>query len=156
MASTSYNYTPNRWHVFLSFRGIDTRCTFTGHLHAALDRVFVRTFMDDPELRKGEEISDSLFQAIRESKTYVVVLSENYASSRWCLDELVEIIQSEGRLVLPVFYNVEPSAVRKQQGTFDQAFENHKSRFDMHRLLKWRTALTQVGNLKGYNVSENL
>lgn len=155
MASTNYNHTPSQWHVFLSFRGIDTRCTFTGHLHAALNRVFIRTFMDDPELRKGEVISDALFQAINGAKTYVVVFSENYAFSRWCLDELVAI-QSKGRLVLPVFYNVEPSAVRRQEGTFQQAFESHKSRFDIDRLLKWRSALTQVGNLKGYNVSKNM
>ena len=29
----------------------------------------------------------------------------------------------------PIFYNVDPSTVRKQVGTFAQAFANHEKRF---------------------------
>lgn len=101
-----------RWDVFLSFRGIDTRYTFTDHLYTALHRTGIRTFRDDPELRSGEVISDTLLQVIQESKTYIVVFSNNYASSFWCLDELVEILncyKTMQRLVIPVFYNITPS-----------------------------------------------
>ncbi|WOG86610.1 hypothetical protein DCAR_0205827 [Daucus carota subsp. sativus] len=115
MASTSYNQTPSfstpapptTWDVFLSFRGKDTRYTFTDHLYKALLRTGIRTFKDDPELLSGEVISRALPQAIQESKTYIVVLSENYATSSWCLDELVEILNCYNRmkrLVIPVFY----------------------------------------------------
>jgi hypothetical protein len=37
----------------------------------------------------------SLLKAIEESKLYVIVFSENYASSKWCLDELVKILESK-------------------------------------------------------------
>ncbi|KAI6679649.1 hypothetical protein NL676_033530 [Syzygium grande] len=74
--------------VFLSFRGEDTRSGFAGHLHAALDRLGIAAFMDEEELRKGEEIAPAILGAIGESRISIVVFSEKYASSGWCLDEL--------------------------------------------------------------------
>ena len=145
----------SKWDVFISFRGSDTRYTFTDYLYHSLKRTGVRTFRDDPELRSGEVISDALLQAIHESKTYVVVLSENYASSRWCLDELVEI-KSAGRLIVPVFYNIEPSVVKYQTGRFYQAFEAHESRYGSHMVDRWRVTLMKVGNLSGYHVHEKM
>ncbi|XP_074356512.1 disease resistance protein L6-like [Apium graveolens] len=76
MASTSYNHNPSpyfstRWEVFLSFRGTDTRYSFTDYLYNSLHRTGIRTFRDDPDLRRGEIISDALIQAIHESKSYV-------------------------------------------------------------------------------------
>jgi hypothetical protein len=79
--------------VFLSFRGEDTRMNFTDHLYHALRQKGICTFRDDEELRRGEDISHGTFKAINESRIAVVVLSENYASSRWCLDELMEILE---------------------------------------------------------------
>ncbi|RXH88185.1 hypothetical protein DVH24_042256 [Malus domestica] len=42
----------------------------------------MKTFIDDNELPREE------------SKTCIIVFSENYASSIWCLDELIKILQS--------------------------------------------------------------
>ena len=78
--------------VFLSFRGEDTSNNFTGHLYKALNQKGIDTFIDDKNLRKGEEISPTLITAIRRSRCSVIVLSENYTSSKWCLEELVEIL----------------------------------------------------------------
>ncbi|MCH83638.1 TMV resistance protein N-like [Trifolium medium] len=72
--------------VFLSFRGEDTRYNFISHLYAELCRKNIKTFIDY-ELVRGEKISPALSKAIEESKIYVVILSEHYASSTWCLDE---------------------------------------------------------------------
>ncbi|XP_074357550.1 disease resistance protein RPV1-like isoform X1 [Apium graveolens] len=166
-ASTTYNRIPSSsgspptatlWDIFLCFRGSDTRYNFTDHLYKALLRTGIRTFMDDPELRSGEVISDSLIQAIQNSKAYIVVLSENYASSPWCLDELVEILQccrTMQRSVIPVFYNIDPSVVRHQMGRFEQAFEKHQTRFDKEKVEKWSLALREVSHFSGYTVTEN-
>lgn len=81
MASYPSTLPPTQWDVFLSFRGIDTRYSFTVHLYTALQRSGIRTFRDDPELRSGQVISDTLLQVIQDSRTYIVVFSENYASS---------------------------------------------------------------------------
>ena len=167
MASTSYNQTtsssaptspPTLWDVFLSFRGKDTRYTFTDHLYKALQRTGIRTFRDDPELRSGEVISRALPQAIQESKTYIVVLSENYASSSWCLEELVEILdcyKRMKRLVIPVFYNIDPSAVRYQIENFRETFEKHQSRHDAEKVNIWCLTLNEVADFSGYHISEN-
>ncbi|KAI5312221.1 hypothetical protein L3X38_041394 [Prunus dulcis] len=143
---------PN-YDVFLSFRGEDTRLSFVSHLYHELQLRGIKTFKDDPKLERGTAISSGLFNAIQESMLAIVVLSPKYASSTWCLDELTEILQcmkSKGT-ILPVFYNVDPSHVRKQSGTFADAFAEHEKRFreDIDKVKSWRDALTEVANLSG-------
>ncbi|KAK6781250.1 hypothetical protein RDI58_023434 [Solanum bulbocastanum] len=142
--------------VFLSFRGEDTRKTFTGHLYTQLCQVGVHTFIDDEELRKGDAISIELDKAIEQSRVSIVVFSKNYASSSWCLDELVKILDCKQRLkqiVLPIFYDVDPSQVRKQTGSFGEALIKHKERsFGAERMEKWKAALTEAANLSGWDL----
>ncbi|XP_062025343.1 TMV resistance protein N-like [Rosa rugosa] len=151
---------PPRWQydVFLSFRGEDTRKAFTDHLYTALDHHGIITFRDDPELHKGQAISPALFAAIKESRFALIVLSQNYASSTWCLDELVTILEcmKERETVLPIFYDVDPSDVRKQTGSFREAFTNHEERFrdGIEKVRRWRYALTEVASLSGWNSKE--
>uniref|UniRef100_A0A2N9GZ97 TIR domain-containing protein n=1 Tax=Fagus sylvatica TaxID=28930 RepID=A0A2N9GZ97_FAGSY len=146
-----------KYDVFLSFRGEDTRKTFTDLIYDALRQKGINTFKDDKDLEKGETISQELSKAIEESRSAIVILSKNYASSTWCLDELTKIIHCKeemGMRVLPVFYDVEPSHVRKQLGTFAQAFIEHEERFkeNIEKVEKWRAALSHVGNLAGWTV----
>ena len=119
--SKQYNRRKPLWihDVFLSFRGIDTRSSFTSHLYASLLNSGIKVFMDNDSLQRGDRISTSLLRAIEQSQIVVVVFSRNYADSRWCLDELVKIMEcynTIGQVVLPVFYNVDPSKVRHQTG----------------------------------------
>ncbi|XP_042942658.1 disease resistance protein RLM3-like [Carya illinoinensis] len=79
--------------VFPSFKGKDIRNTFTGHLHHALFEKGIKTFKDDVDLRKGDEISPALLEAIKQSKISIIVFSKNYATSTWCLDELAKILE---------------------------------------------------------------
>jgi hypothetical protein len=139
--------------VFLSFRGEDTRKTFTAHLCAALRRAGIITFMDD-RLRSGDEISLALVKAIEQSKISIIVFSKNYASSRWCLDELMKILEcreTRGQQVLPLFYDVNPSEIRHQINCVGEAFLALEERFkdDEIKVQRWKTALTQVANLTG-------
>ncbi|PRQ33604.1 putative TIR domain-containing protein [Rosa chinensis] len=95
--------------VFLSFRGEDTRYNFIGHLHRNLVQRGINTFIDDHDLPRGEEISEALLRSIEGSKLSLIVFSENYASSKWCLDELVHILgcrRSKKQMVWPIFYKV--------------------------------------------------
>ena len=78
--------------IFLSFRGEDTRYGFTGNLYNALCNYGLNTFFDN-NLERGEVISKELLKTIEMSMISIVVLSENYASSTWCLDELVKILE---------------------------------------------------------------
>uniref|UniRef100_A0A2N9FND5 TIR domain-containing protein n=1 Tax=Fagus sylvatica TaxID=28930 RepID=A0A2N9FND5_FAGSY len=149
-----------RWEydVFLSFRGEDTRKNFTDHLYAALDQRGIRTFRDDEKLEKGKPISPKLLNAIQVSRFAVIVLSRNYASSSWCLDELVKIVEcteETGLIALPVFYHVNPSDVRKQKGTFAEAFAEHEGHIkNKEKVQTWKYALTQVANLSGWDLQD--
>ena len=118
MNSTSSSTHQWEYDVSLNFRGEDTHYSFTGHLYKALCDKDIYTFMDD-KLRRGENISKELLKTIKRSMISVIVFSENYASSKWCLDELVWILECRknlGQLVLPVFYGIDPSVLRKQEG----------------------------------------
>ncbi|MED6111319.1 hypothetical protein PIB30_051311 [Stylosanthes scabra] len=147
---------PRSWkyHVFLSFRGEDTRTGFTSHLYAALTRKGITTYKDDYSLRKGDVISDELLKAIEGSMFGVIVLSPNYASSTWCLDELCKILDCKNELgqhIVPVFYGVEPSDLRHHKGTFGEAFRKHEQRQDGEKVKRWRDALTQVASYSGWS-----
>ncbi|XP_020236375.1 TMV resistance protein N isoform X1 [Cajanus cajan] len=142
--------------VFLSFRGEDTRSGFTGNLYRSLCDRGIHTFIDDVELSRGEMITPALFKAIEQSRIAIVVFSENYASSAYCLEELViilECIMKKGRLVWPVFYGVSPSYVRNQEGSYGEALAKLGERFknDEERLRKWKLALKEAANLSGFH-----
>ncbi|MED6107804.1 hypothetical protein PIB30_017694 [Stylosanthes scabra] len=157
-SSSSFNHA-YKYDVFISFRGQDTRYGFTGYLYEALSNKGIHAFIDDEELQKGGEITPSLLSSIQESRIAIIVLSPNYASSSFCLDELVHIfhcIKGNHRLVLPVFSNVDPSDVRHLKKSFGEAMAKHEERFknDMNKVLKWKEALHQVANLSGYHFKD--
>lgn len=145
--------------VFISFRGEDTRHTFMKNLHKELKRKGIRAFIDDEMLKAGNVISPALFKAIEESTVLIVVLSENYASSTSCLDELVKILECSKRgnqqLVYPIFYHTNPSHVRHQKGKYGEAMVAHENRFHENpdKVRTWRLALNEVCQLVGRHIS---
>ncbi|KAI9108315.1 hypothetical protein K1719_020798 [Acacia pycnantha] len=153
-ASFSFHY---QWayDVFINFRGEDTRYGFIGNLYNALKNAGVLTFLDDEELRRGDEITPTLLKSIENSRMAITVFSKNYVSSTFCLKELVKIhecIKKKGRLVLPIFYDVEPSEVRHQKGNYEQALFMHMNnrRADKQEIQSWRLALHNVSNISGF------
>ncbi|XP_016754372.1 disease resistance protein RUN1-like [Gossypium hirsutum] len=157
LLSTSSSISRKKYDVFLSFRGEDTRNNFTDHLYNALDRNGIVTFRDDPKLEAGEEIAPELFKAIQQSWCSVIVFSETYAFSGWCLEELAEIVKQKndkGHKVFPIFYHVDPSDLRKQKGKVEEAFAKHEERYkeNKDKIQKWRNALTEVANIKGWDL----
>ncbi|PWA40917.1 disease resistance protein (TIR-NBS-LRR class) family [Artemisia annua] len=121
---TSHIQKSFKYDVFLSFRGEDTRKT----------------------------ISDELIRAIEESRFYIIVFSKNYASSSWCLEELVKIMECEKmteHTAYPVFYDVEPTEVRKLYGPVGEAFKKHENDESAG---KWREALKEAASLAGWEL----
>ena len=64
-----------------------------------------------------------------------------------CKDEI-------GLEILPVFYNVSPSIVRKQTETFEQAFIEHQKRFEDNivKVETWRDTLKKVADITGWDL----
>ncbi|KAK1385761.1 Eukaryotic translation initiation factor [Heracleum sosnowskyi] len=139
--------------VFLSFRNVDTDKIFADHLCQALNLDGIRTLFYDSELRGGGQ--KPLVRTIKMSKIIVVVLSEIYASSRYCLDELVEILRSKQQIV-PIFYHVHPAALRHQTGEFGTAFRKEKNKKNNRKKAQsWRASLSEIGNHRGYVLADS-
>ena len=153
-ASSSYSNHQWNYDIFLSFKGEDSRNGFTGHLYKALCEKGLYTFIDN-DIRRGEKISDELFEAIESSRISIIILSENYASSTWCLDELIKISQCRvnGQLVLPIFYNIDPSEVRHLRNAFGLALTKHEEKFkdNKEKVQRWRMALIEMADLSGWH-----
>ncbi|KAG5604256.1 hypothetical protein H5410_025748 [Solanum commersonii] len=135
--------------IFLSFRGEDTRNNITNNLYNALYSKGIRVFRDSEGLTQGDEISTGLIEAINDSAAVIAIISPNYASSRWCLEELATIYEL-GKLVLPLFYGVNPSDVRRQLGPFLDGFRDLERKFSPEKMVRWRNAMERVGGVSGW------
>ncbi|KAL5554516.1 hypothetical protein UlMin_041917 [Ulmus minor] len=153
-AAAAADSRPPKYDVFISFRGEDTRKGFTSHLYSELSRKQIEAYIDQVSLEKGDTISRALPEAIKESEISIIIFSKNYVASRWCLDELVHILkrrEEKDQIVLPIFYNIDPSNIRNQKGTYAAAFKKHEERFQMEKVQKWRQALTEAASLSGWD-----
>ncbi|KAF5470123.1 hypothetical protein F2P56_010661 [Juglans regia] len=156
--SPTSSFIPSWTHdVFLSFRGEDVRQKFVSHLYQALHHRGINTCIDK-NLARGEEISPELFKTIERSMISIIVLSKNYSESRWCLDELLKILECKEKvkqIVLPLFYDVSPSQVRHQKGNFGKAFAKLGCKTkDEVKVTKWKAALQKVANFFGFTLGD--
>lgn len=147
--------------VFINFRGKDTRKTFVSHLYAALTNAGINTYIDRM-LHKGTKLGPELLGAIERSHISILVFSKRYTESSWCLQELDKVMEchrTHGQVVVPIFYNVDPSVLRHQKGAFGKALQSTARKLYSERelrekaLLSWKNALTQASNLSGWDVT---
>ncbi|KAM7466364.1 hypothetical protein LguiB_013926 [Lonicera macranthoides] len=146
------------YEVFLSFCGQDTRYGFTDFLYTSLHGAGIHTFRDNEGLHVREEIGPELLKAITDSIVSIPIFSKNYASSKWCLLELEQMVQCHengGHVIFSIFYNVDPYDVRHQSVSYKGAFCQHrKKRFNEKTIQGWKEALTKVGQLKGLELKK--
>ncbi|XP_050384609.1 disease resistance protein RPV1-like [Argentina anserina] len=147
-SSASSSSPPSYWEhdVFLIFRGEDTRHGFTDHLYFALNQRRINSFRDTEKLPRGKFISLELVEAIQESS--------------WCLDELAYILECQkvrGLEVIPVFFHVEPSQVRKQAGELGMEIAMHETYLEekKRKVNKWKEALKEIASLSGWHVTND-
>lgn len=142
-ASPCFRY---RWDVFLSFRGPDTRHHFTDRLYNELVLHGVRTFRDDDGLKGGDEVARGLLEAIEDSAAAIAVISERYADSSWCLEELATIFEKR-KLLLPIFYRVKPSDIR---GSKLQLLPELEEKGGKEKVQRWREAMDKAASISGW------
>ncbi|KAK2965381.1 hypothetical protein RJ640_024123 [Escallonia rubra] len=151
--------------VFLSFRGEDTRHNVLPRVHQALVDAGIPTFKDDISLEKGCDIASELLKAIQMSSVAVIIFSRNYATSGWCLDELVKIVEckkEDGQVILPLFVDVDPCDVVQQKGSFEVALKDQEARMEAQglaaeagrKLKQLRSEILQKDDLEIDNVKD--
>ncbi|KAJ7961787.1 TIR-NBS disease resistance-like protein [Quillaja saponaria] len=158
MFSSTYSSLHSNWiyDVFLSYRDdVETWDSFIGHLYAALVNAGINVYKNDHDVPGGKDITWEMLNAIQGSRISLIVFSTKYAASKWCLEQLVEIMgcpPMNRRLVIPVFYEVKPSEVREQTGTFGKAFEGLIERFPLYKSMvsDWSGALSEAASIPGF------
>ncbi|KAK7276811.1 hypothetical protein RIF29_17957 [Crotalaria pallida] len=90
------------------------------------------------------------------SRLSIIVFSENYATSSWCLSlmnlsiYILEWKRVKYHLVWPIYYKVEPSDVWHQRNSYAKAMAAHENRLgkESEKVQKWKSALSEVANLE--------
>eukprot|EP00253_Pinus_taeda_P020269 PITA_20269 len=151
-ASSSTAATSNlNYDVFLSHRGVDVKKTFASHLYRRLSSFGLKVFLDQPELQRGDYFAPQIEHAIQSASVHVAILSPGYADSEWCLNELLLMLDS-GAPIIPVFYHVRPTEVRRTTGKYGEALDNlarKRARYDPITIENWRNALSRVSGISG-------
>ena len=65
----------------------------------------------------------------------------------------MECKAKQNQIVMPIFYRVDPSHIRKQTSSFGEAFAEHErdSKKDMQEVQSWRAALKEASNISGWD-----
>eukprot|EP00253_Pinus_taeda_P005956 PITA_05956 len=170
---TSDSHNGYQYDVFINHRGPDVKKTFASHLYHRLDLHRLRVFLDQEELQKGDNLTPQIKGAIGTATVHVAIFSTNYCESHWCLDELLLMLKSKqesGSTIIPVFYHVKPSELRRPKGgngvyarglrtleekeTYDSHTRQNKLRYDLGTIEKWRQALSEVADISGFELEE--
>ncbi|KAK2986483.1 hypothetical protein RJ640_001006 [Escallonia rubra] len=151
-ASTSAKSHGFKYDAFLSFRGEDIRTTFTAHLFQALKAADLEQFMDDDGIKRGNTITSELEEAIQNSRVPIIIFSEHYASSSWCLNELLYIFdhyrsKSKTHGILPLFYHLNKQQLDEHMSLMEAQFADHFGAID-DQLAEMKESISDLPNLK--------
>ncbi|PNX70144.1 disease resistance protein (TIR-NBS-LRR class), partial [Trifolium pratense] len=145
--------------VFINFSPNDDSKIFVYHLDVALAKARIES-CTDYQLHMGTELE--LEEILEDTHISILVFSQNYTESSSCLNEMQQIMEyrrTHGHMVMPVFYDVDPSDVRHQRGAFGKNLQATAERRYLDRklrenmLLSWKSALTQAASLVGWDAT---
>ena len=127
-----------------------------GFLYKDLENHGLKPYLDRECIHPGEECWESIEDAIKNTSIAVVVFSERYAESEWCLKELHVMLEAHScKTILPIFYNVTPWDLRNpERGQFKDGFEKLKKKFNSNLIEQWKVDLEVASKLMGWESSD--
>ena len=145
---------PERYDVFVCHRS-ETKRKLVSHVKARLQRSSLRVFVDD-ELEKGCDSWPTILESLRGAQRVLIILSPDFESSPWCLEELWAATQRPNfrSTILPVFYDREPDDVDDAKlhaawGEYKQSCVGPLVTRD-GVLQRWHKALQDVSGISGW------
>ncbi|XP_059076410.1 disease resistance protein RPP2B-like [Cryptomeria japonica] len=144
------------YHVFINHRGPDVKRTLASLIYHRLEGHGLRVFLDKHELQAGDSLTPAIKSAICSASVQIAIFSKTYAQSAWCLNELLWMFDSRSSIIIPIFYDIQPSDLRHvDQGAYAGAFQQHreKGRVTIQQLESWISALNKVSAISGVVIS---
>lgn len=144
----------HKYDVFINHRGPDVKLTFAADLTDALCKAGFHPFLDAKSIGQGRHVFDSIAEALSGACVHVAIFSRRYAESKYCLEELTSMLQSN-HTILPVFYNVKPEDLRWiDEGPFAGGFHKHRKRRRQEKIKLWKEALWDISERRGFRIDE--
>lgn len=109
-------------------------------------------FFDKYDIDRGEGSWECIESVIKETPVALVIFSEQFFKSEWCLKKLHLMLES-GNTVLPIFYKIKPDDLCDGKALAVR-FEAFKSRFNATIIEQWRAALEKASRLHGWEYFE--
>ena len=129
-------------------------------LNESLRSAGIGPFLDSYDINHGEDCWASIEKAIRGAPICICVFSPGYAESQWCLKELAFIwkLRSD-KLILPIFYNVEPMHLRDhaidREGPFYEGMKKMIERVPEADVSNWKVVLDDISKIRGEVLDTN-
>jgi len=142
--------------VFLSHSGKDK--AFVSHLDRRLRSVHHYPFFDvrEDSLPVGDKFADIIFQASKQCRLAIVVVSDDFFMSKWPMLELASFVEAKNVVnpemeILPVFYRLTVAEFKepKRQRVWFEKWERLKESDERVDTLSWKKALRVLGAYNG-------
>ena len=142
--------------VFMSHSGKDK--AFVSHLDHRLRSVHHYPFFDvrEDSLPLGDEFADIIFEASKQCRLAIVVVSDDFFMSKWPMLELASFVEAKNGVnpemkILPLFYRLTVAQFKdpeRQRIWFAKwkLFKESDKRLD---ILSWENALRVLGGHNG-------
>ena len=142
--------------VFLSHSGADK--AFASHLYRRLISVHHYPFFDvrEDSLPLGDKFADIIFQASKQCRLAIVVVSDDYFKSKWPMLELASFVEAKDGVnpemkILPLFYRLTIAEFKEpeRQRVWFEKWERLKESDERLDILSWENALRVLGGHNG-------
>ena len=111
----------------------------------------LQPFLDYKTIDVCDDCWERVEAIIKKTPIAVVIFSQGFSQSAWCIRELDVMLHSPGTKVLPIFYDVRASEVRfPESGQLKDGFEKLSGRHDKAVIEGWRADLEEASKLMGW------
>ncbi|KAH7404748.1 hypothetical protein KP509_15G041000 [Ceratopteris richardii] len=145
--------------VFICHRGTETKRNLVSVLNGMLGLKGITSFVDY-EMTEGTRINPAIEDAIKNSYVHIVILSPEFANSKWCLEELFQIMSMQSsagtshrpRKVIPIFCDGERSMLRERAVRLSY----NVNRSSPEERKRWGEAVESLCNFSGFEYNSNV